>query len=260
MTHQEYEELLSAYIDFETTPEEERVITEHLRYCPTCGRLYEQNKILKEKLRGLNDSVPIPRDLNRLLATSAGNVKKERYVPRLSFGFAFSIFIVAIVAVFAAVILFKPAGQNPLINAVFDSYVNIYDGKLPLVYRSQNPADLKIALDKSGGIPFEFDVDDFDEMGFDLKGALVKDLANRKSLIFIYQGKEPVGYYLLSGLKSDFPVKANKVVQKNGTGFYIVERDGYNLIMWEEEGKTCFMVSKLDPDVLVTLASESVED
>ncbi|HKQ33014.1 MAG TPA: hypothetical protein VJV40_07400, partial [Thermodesulfobacteriota bacterium] len=121
--------------------------------------------------------------------------------------------------------------------------------------------DLEADLEKSGGIPFEFDVDDFSEAGFKLNGAVVTDLAKRRSLIFLYEGKGPVGYYLMNSRESDFPIDTKKIRNdEKRTDFYTLQRDGYNVVVWKEEGKTCFMVSKLESDVLVSLASESVED
>lgn len=261
MTHPEYEELLNAYLDLEATAEEENVIREHMRTCASCRNLYEENKILKEKLRGLNETIPLPQDLNNVLAMSLNKVKKEKFIPHMSPGLAISIALGVILALFIGVYIFKPAGPDPLINAVVKSYIDISDGKLPIAYKAKNAEDLEVDLEKTGGIPFEFDVDDFSEIGFKLNGAVVTDLARRKSLIFVYEGKEPVGYYLMNSKRSDFPIETKKIRNdEKGTDFYILERGGYNVVVWEEEGKTCFMVSRLNADELLSLAAESVED
>lgn len=261
MIHQEFEELLSAYIDFEVTPEEEKAIREHIESCVSCRNLYEQSKIIKEKLHGLNETIPVPQDLNKILITSLDNVKRERFIPNLSLGVAISMALLVILALFIAVYIFKPTGPNPLLSGVLESYIDISDGKLPIAYKTENVEDLKVDLDKTGKIPFEFDVDDFSAIGFKLKGALVKDLAKRRSLIFIYEGKEPVGYYLLNSLKSDFPIEAKKIRNdEKGIDFYLLQRDGYNLVVWKEEGKTCFMISRLNPKELLSLATATLED
>lgn len=261
MIHQEFEELLSAYIDFEVTPEEEKAIREHIESCVSCRNLYEQSKIIKEKLHGLNETIPVPQDLNKILITSLDSVKKKRFIPNFSLGVAISLALLVILVLFIAVYILKPTEPNPLINGVLESYIDISDGKLPIAYKTENAEDLKVDLDKTGNVPFEFDVDDFSAIGFKLEGALVKDLAKRRSLIFVYEGKDPVGYYLLNSLESDFPVKAKKIRDdEKRTDFYLIQRDGYNMVMWKEEGKTCFMVSRLDPKELLSLAAESVED
>ena len=261
MTHQEYEELLNVYLDLEATSEEENVIREHMKSCASCRNLYEQSRILKEKLRGLNETIPLPHDLNKVLATSLNKTKKEKFIPHMSLGVAISIGLIVILVLFIGVYIFKPTGPDPLINAVVKSYIDISDGKLPIAYKTKNAEDLRADLEKTGGIPFEFDVDDFSEVGFKLNGAVVTDLAQRRSLIFMYEGKEPVGYYLMNGLNSDFPIETKKIRNdEKGTDFYMLQRDGYNVIVWKEEGKTCFMVSRLNTDELLSLAAESVEN
>jgi anti-sigma factor RsiW len=261
MTHQEYEELLNAYLDLEATAEEENVIREHMKTCAICRNLYEENKILKEKLRGLNETIPLPHDLNKVLETSLNNTERGKFIPHLSLGLAISIALGLILVLFIGVYLFKPAGPEPLIDAVVKSYRDISDGKLPIAYKATNAKVLEANLEKTGGIPFEFDVDDFSEAGFKLNGAVVADLAKRRSLIFMYEGKEPVGYYLMNSRKSDFPIDTNKIRNdEKATDFYTLQRDGYNVVVWKEEGNTCFMVSKLNSDELLSLAAESVED
>ena len=261
MMHQVYEELLNAYVDLEVTPEEEKIIRGHMESCVECRNLYEQNRTLKETLRGLNETIPVPHDLDKKLITKLNVENKGRLAFKPSLGVAISLALLVIIALFAAVYLFIPSERNPLLNAVLQSYIDISDGKLQIAYKTENAGNLEVDLNKTGNIPFEFDVDDFSEMGYELKGALVEDLAKRRSLIFVYEGREPVGYYLLNGLESDFPVKAKKMrVKEKRTDFYLLQRKGYNMVMWEEEGKTCFMVSRIDSNELLSLAAESVED
>jgi hypothetical protein len=260
MIHKEFEELVSSYIDFEVTPEEEKTIREHLSTCTSCRNLYEQSKIMKETLHELNEKIAIPPGLNNRLIKSLENVRKERPISKLFLILATSIVAIFILALFIRGYIFRTEA-NPLLNNVLESYRDISSGKLPIAYKSENNEDLQNDLDKTGNIPFEFDVDDFREMGFKLKGALVKDIAKRKSVIFIYEGKEQVGYYLLKSLESDFPKEAKKIRNsEKGVDFYLLQNEGYNLVMWKEENTTCIMVSKLDQKRLLDLAVDSIED
>ncbi len=79
MTHKELEELVGAYIDFEVTLEEEGTVCEHLEVCPSCRSLCEQYqyKVIKEKLRGLNEMILVPPDLHVRVTRSLGNVKYD---------------------------------------------------------------------------------------------------------------------------------------------------------------------------------------
>ncbi|HKQ33004.1 MAG TPA: zf-HC2 domain-containing protein, partial [Thermodesulfobacteriota bacterium] len=155
MTHQEYEELLNAYLDLEATAEEENVIREHMRTCASCRNLYEENKILKEKLRGLNETIPLPHDLNKVLDISLNKTGRGKFIPHISPGLAISIALGVILVLFIGVYIFKPTGPDPLINAVVKSYRDISDGKLPIAYKAKNAEDLEADLEKTGGIPFE---------------------------------------------------------------------------------------------------------
>lgn len=258
--HREYEELVSAYIDFEVTAEEEKAVREHMESCVSCRELYARGRIIKQRLRALNETIPIPQDLDKRLFSSLDIVKTQRFMPTLSLGTAFSLALLLFLTLFIVVYSFKSA-RSPLLNDILQSYTEIYDGKLPIQYKAENAQELKNDIDKTGNIPFEFDVDNFNAMGFKLKGGIVKDIANRKSTIFVYQGKDLIGYYIMASLKSDFPKSAKKIRNhEKGVDFYLLKREGYNFVMWKEENTTCVIVSKLDHKELLSLAVESVED
>ena len=74
MTHEELEELVSAYVDSEVTPEEEKAIREHMEACTSCRSLYEEEKTIKERLHLLRETIPIPPDLDEKLIRSLGRV------------------------------------------------------------------------------------------------------------------------------------------------------------------------------------------
>jgi anti-sigma factor RsiW len=258
MTHEEFEELVSAYVDSQVTPEEEKAIREHMEVCASCIHLYEEEKTIKEKLHRLSETVPIPPDLDEKLIRSLGKVKKERFISKPLLGVAAALVVVFILAFFMRASIFRTE-PNSLLKEVLESYKDIFNGKLPIAYKTENTEDLKNKLDKTGVVPFTLDVEDFSAMGFKLRGGLVKDIAKRKSAILIYEGKrELVGYYLILSSESDFPREAKKMRDKE-TDFYLLQRDSYNLVVWKEENKTCIMVSKLDEKQLLSLAIASVE-
>ena len=70
MKHEEFEELVSAYVDSQVTPEEEKVILEHMEICAGCRKLYEQEKVIKEKLHHLRETIHVPPDLDKKLIRS----------------------------------------------------------------------------------------------------------------------------------------------------------------------------------------------
>jgi anti-sigma factor RsiW len=259
MTHEEFEELVSPYVDSQVTPEEEKAIREHMEVCASCISLYEEEKTIKEKLHSLSKTVPIPPDLDEKLIRSLGKVKKKRFISNLFLGIAAALVVLFILAFFMRVYIFRTE-PNSLLSEVLESYKDIFNEKLPIAYKTENPEDLQIQLDKTAAIPFTLDVDDFSAMGFKLKGGLVKEIAKRKSAILIYEGKELVGYYLMISSESDFPKDAKKIRDKEKeTDFYLLQRDSYNLVVWKEGNKTCIMVSKLDEKQLLSLAIASVE-
>lgn len=259
MTHYEFEELVSAYVDSQVTPEEEKAIREHMEVCGSCRNLYEEEKTVKEKLHRLSEAVPIPTDLDEKLIRSLGKVKKERFISNLLLGVATALIVLFILAFFTRAYIFRTE-PNSLLNEVLESYRDVSKGKLLIAYETESTKDLENHLNKTGDLPFSLDVDDFSAMGFKLKGGLVKEMAKRKSAILIYEGKrELVGYYLMISSESDFPKEAKKI-EKKRTDFYLIQRDSYNLVVWKEENKTCIMVSKLDDKQLLSLAVTSVED
>ncbi|MGE5465467.1 MAG: anti-sigma factor family protein [Syntrophothermus sp.] len=259
MTHEEFEGLVSAYVDSEVTPEEEKAIREHMEVCANCRNLYEEEKTIKEKLHRLSETVSIPPDLDEKLIRSLGKVKKERFISNLLLGVAATLVVLFILAFFMRAYIFRTE-PNSLLNEVLESYRDVSKGKLPIAYETESTEDLETHLNKTGDLPFSLDVDDFSKMGYKLKGGLVKEIAKRKSAILVYEGeKQLVGYYLMISSESDFPKEAKKIEEKR-TDFYLIQRDSYNLVVWKEENKTCIMVSKLNEKQLLSLAVASVED
>jgi anti-sigma factor RsiW len=259
MMHEEFEELVSAFIDSEVTPEEEKAVLEHMGGCVSCRDLYEQEKILKKELHGLNEIIPVPSDLNEKAIRSLENVKKERFIPNyLYLGVAASLVVLFVLVLYIEhdIVKIEP---NPLINEVVENYRDISKEKLPITYKTENTEDLQSQLNKTGNIPFKAEVDDLSAKGFKLKGGLVEDIAKRRSAILVYEGRELVGYYIMTNSESDFPKEAKKIEQ-NETDFYLLRRQEYNLVMWKEKNRTCVMVSKLDEKQLLSLAVASAED
>lgn len=80
MTHEEFEELVSAYIDYEVTPEEKKALLEHMEACTSCRGLYKEEKIIKEKLHRLKDMISIPPDLQEKLTKSIEKMKRKRFL------------------------------------------------------------------------------------------------------------------------------------------------------------------------------------
>jgi anti-sigma factor RsiW len=257
MTHEELEELVSAYVDSQVTPEEEKATRDHMGTCANCRSLYEQMRILKEKLHYSNEIIPIPPDLNEKLIRSLEKVEKKRYFFNLSLGVTTSLVVLLILAFFVRGYIFKTK-PNLLLNEVVESYIDIFKGELPIAYETENTKDLETHLNKTGDIPFKIDVDDFSAMGFKLKGGLVKEIMKRKSAILVYEGKrELVAYYTMISSGSDFPEETRKIRDKE-TDFYLLQRSGYSLVLWKEKNTTCLMVSKLDEKQLLSLAVASV--
>ena len=259
MTHEEFEELVTAYVDSQITPEEEKAVREHMEVCGNCRSHYVEEKMIKEKLQRLSGTVPVPPDLNEKLIRSLGKVKKERFISTLLLGVASALIVVFILAFFMKDYIFRTEPDS-LLNEVLESYRDVSKGKLPIAYETQSTEDLETRLNKTGEIPFKIDVDDFSKMGYKLKGGLVKEITKRNSAILIYEGeKQLVGYYEMISAESDFPKQAKKIEEKR-TDFSLIKRDGYHLVMWKEKNKTCIMVSKLDEKQLLSLAVASVED
>ncbi len=74
MTHDEFEELINAYLDFEVTAIEKKAVQDHLESCATCINLYDTNKSIKKKLYHLNQLIPVPQLLDEELASLLNDI------------------------------------------------------------------------------------------------------------------------------------------------------------------------------------------
>lgn len=77
MSHEEFEELVSAYVDSQVTPEEEKAILEHMEMCARCRQLYEQEKVIKEKLHYFRETIHVPLDLDKKLIRSLEKAEEK---------------------------------------------------------------------------------------------------------------------------------------------------------------------------------------
>ena len=77
MRHEEFEELVSAYVDSQVTPEEEKAILEHMGMCARCRKLYEQEKVIKEKLHSFRETIHVPPDLDKKLIRSLEKTEEK---------------------------------------------------------------------------------------------------------------------------------------------------------------------------------------
>ena len=109
----EFEELLSAYLEGELSPEENRSIVAHLTACPSCASLAATLKDTLEALDGFPEVEPSPALMKKLAV-----IPKKRGIFRSAFDFllrpalqpvfaAFTVFLIAL-----SFVLFHPEGRG----------------------------------------------------------------------------------------------------------------------------------------------------
>lgn len=269
MRCQEAQELITGLVDNELSHQERVSIEGHLKDCPKCDFIYQEEQALKKRVSLAAASVRVPAELrDRILSDSRHVPKGGESAPwwdmirglRIpSLGPAVSLALVFIL-ILPVLYLVWPTGWSSISIAALENHQEILDGKIAFV---RNTDQDKIAHRLSGSVAGKFG-----PMGYDLStmnlhvvGGVVQEVKGRKILVAIYEGAAPsLTCYTFLGTENDAPEDATVVYDaEKKINFYTFSRQGVNGVFHREGELICILVSKMPMKDLLAIARSKAQ-
>ena len=238
--------LLDGYADGELDLVNHVEIEEHLRDCPACALIYENQKALKSAIADSSLYFQAPPDLQKRISQTLRASDREttrltgKWLWRLAPALAASVAIIVL-----ALLFLRPGATNDEILAkeIVSSHIrSMMANHLTDVLSSDNHT-VKPWFD--GKIDFAPPVVDLAAQGFPLVGGRLDYAAGRPVAALVYQHRQHFINLFV------FPSTGN-----SDNGAAVSVRQGYNLIYWSKSGMTFWAVSDLNLNELQEFAQD----
>ena len=261
MTCEEAQELITALVDRELLDPERSSLESHLQGCLSCRVAVEEERLLKQTIRGSAERMRAPGELrDRILSDRRIFPEKNRTgwrgrlwpMPNL----ARPAFAAAVLLAIALPAFFFIRGSGePVAAAALESY-NLFQKGALSVNRAENPAEIVERLTRATGGQFH-------PMGYDLAAmhlqpvaGFVQEIQGRKILVAVYQGQGGTLFcYTFFGSEQDAPSNAARFYDTTKKlNFYAFSRGSVNAVLHREGDIICILASELPIDELLALA------
>jgi anti-sigma factor RsiW len=243
VTCEEIRGLLSPYADNELDLLRSVAIEQHLGECPACAALLERTRSLSSALKDpeLYYRAPpgLPRRIRASMRRANGPTKRRAWRPVVLATAAAA--LVAVAAWGALRGLSVPTTDERLAREVVASHVRslLAENHRVDVVSSDRHVVKPWFLGKVDVAP---DVKDLSQQGFPLIGGRLDYLDDRPAAALVYQReKHVINVFIWRTAERDRALEA-------------LERQGYHLIHWTENGRTFWVVSDLNAQELRTFA------
>ena len=288
----EAQELITARVDNELGVEERASIDAHLKSCAACAWTFEQESLLKRRIRLSAQQISAPMALRRLIeenSAAAKPVKKlwrgwklpgrfaaprrrrnegksassaaaktrrkffdESALPRLR-----GALVAGLLLVIAGSVIYNQRRVEPPKNlalAAVDTHLSILSGKTTLL-RAVNLAAMRNELAYAVGNRFRPVVLDLSLMNYHAIAGFVQNFDGRDVLVTVYHGDgPPITCFTFLGSEADAPQGAERFYDSEmKVNFYSFSLGDLNGVLHEEGQVYCLLVSKMAPADLMAL-------
>lgn len=267
MKCEEVQELITALVD-EEIPEAERLSLQgHLHDCPRCQLAYRQEQVLKREIRLTGEKVSAPANLREKIVSALSSFRqgeelrqtwREWITPaRLSLRPAFILALLILLAL--PIYMLMPQRESIALSSL-EVHEKILQRELLLI-KSENEKEIKEQLLRSVA-------GDFAPMGYDLStanlwvvGGVVQEIARRKVLVTVYEGKSlSLTCFTFLGKEDDAPKNASLFYDpEKKLNFYLFSRHGINGVLHREGKVICILVSKMPMQDLLAIARSKAQ-
>lgn len=210
----------------------------HLKECPECRRFFEQEKAFSALLRQKLTKEPVPSELReRLLRHVSERKTYSRIIYKL-------ISIAVVLMLFAAGYIYKlHSDTESFVMDIINDHINF----LPYSGIQISSSDfLTIQKWFNGKVDFSVVLP---ELKAEIKGARLCFLKGKRlGLVFYEHRGSQISLFITTGLNPERLWA--KEVMIHGKRMKIIEKNGFNLLLWQEKGITYALVSDLDTEEL----------
>lgn len=265
---EEARELITALVDDELSDPERNSIEGHIRDCPKCRFIWEQEQALKREVRMVGAHVSAPHGLRgkvlsdrRIFPETSESMEVWKglgWPARLVLRPAFVVALLVLL-ILPAIYLMRPTRESISLTAL-GIHENVVRGDIPLM-RAESQQGVKERLFRSAEGRFA-------PMGYDLSmmdlravGGVVQELHGRKILVTVYDGNGlSVTCHTFLGTEKDAPDHATVFFDREKkVRFYTFSRGGINGVLHREGNLICILVSKMAMQDLLALARSKAQ-
>jgi len=219
------------YLDNELSTEKALPIAAHLRECPACSRLAQTNDMLKKSLRDPSLYYALPDSVNDAVSASLPQTRHGGWRSRAPS-------CVSAMALAASLLLYvsTPSAEQELADAALSNHVRSLMAEHLNDVASSDRHTVKPWF--TGKLDFAPPVVDLADKGFALAGGRLDYLGDRPVAALVYQhNKHIINVFVGPSTEPDSaPV--------------ILNRRGYNLVLWHKDQMRLIAVSDLNKDDL----------
>lgn len=258
MTCEEAQELITALVDQELNASEERALEAHLRECSTCSRVAEEERRIKQLLRGRAERLSAPSELRRsILADERIFPKTKAAQPVFRRAGQLRRAMLAALLLLALglpVFLLQRPGSEPIAAIAVDRYDAL--GKEISPVASEKPEELVARLVREAGGHFHPMGYDLSSMGLRPVAGIVQEIQGRKVLVVIYRGEGgTLICYTFPGSEADAPNDSEKFFDPaKQMNFYAFARGTVHAVLHREGELICILASDMPMADLLALA------
>lgn len=262
MNCEEAQELITALVDKELSDQEQTSIESHLKNCPRCRFIYEQEQGLKREIRAVGARLRAPAELRskilsdqRIFPATPGSpgIWMERIwsvwpLPRPALA------LTLVVVLILPLLYFMQPPREPISLAALQIQQKIIGGEVSLrkVGTQDELRNWLIRAVDGQFAPMEYDLS---SMNVQPAGGVVQEINGRKMLVTVYTGNDlSVTCFTFLGTEKDAPENAT-VFSDPGKKikFYTFSRDGFNAVLHREGNVICILVSKMPMEGLLAV-------
>ncbi|HKY09920.1 MAG TPA: zf-HC2 domain-containing protein [Candidatus Binatia bacterium] len=266
MTCEEAQEFITALVDGELRDTDRASLESHLRGCPGCRAAVEQERLLKQTIRGRAERMSAPRGLRERILADQRIFPERTAKPWYSQVWPLSrpagaALAAAVMFAIALPLFFRLVPPSePIAEAALKTHDLVAQGELE-VRRTDNPDEVVKELTQAVGGHFH-------PMGYDLTpmqmrpvAGLVREIQGRKVLVAIYEGAGGTLFcYTFFGSEKDAPTSAAKFIDSTKkVNFYAFSRGEINAVLHREGDLVCILASKMPMDELLALAKSKAK-
>lgn len=260
MTCEETQELITAWVDQELAAPEQRALEAHLRQCAGCRMIAEQERRLKQTLRGRAERLRAPAELRRSILADDRIFPGNRAARRRGYFRGTTLVRRAAIAAGLLLALALPVywlqrpGSEPVALAALATYGALAQAEASPV-AAERPDELVARLVRESGGHFHPMGYDLSAMSLQPVAGVVQQIQGRKVLVVIYRGQGGTLFcYTFVGSEADAPVNAAKFFDPaKRMNFYAFSRGPINAVLHREGELICILAAEMPMEDLLQL-------
>ncbi len=268
MNCDEAQELITAWVDGELLDPERSSLETHLVECVGCRRTLEEERALKQAIRGYRERIHASGELRRRILSDQRIFPEQKSSPRswrdyvrtLPHPVSAALAVALLLAIALPTFVLLKSSREPIAVAALETYDRFIKGQLP-VRRTDNANEIVEQLTRTVGGHFHPMGYDLTAMGLRPVAGLVREIDGRKVLVAIYQGQGGTLFcYTFIGSEVDAPPDAARFFDLGKKmSFYAFSRGKVNAVLHREGEVICILASEMPMEELLALAQSKAK-